>query len=40
MERMDSERLLKKVMNVKVDGRSARGRPRFWVNGWGEESPE
>ena len=27
--RMDNERLLKKVMNVKVDGRSARGRPRF-----------
>ena len=31
VERMDNERLLKKVMNVKVDGRSARGRPRF---GW------
>ena len=29
VERMDNERLLKKVMNVKVDGRSARGRPRF-----------
>ena len=29
MERMDNERLLKKVMNAKVDGRSAR-RPRFW----------
>ena len=29
VERMDSERLLKKVMNAKVDGRSARGRPRF-----------
>ena len=33
-ERMDNERLLKKVMNAKVDGRSARGRPRFgWVDG-------
>ena len=29
VERMDNERLLKKVMNAKVDGRSARGRPRF-----------
>ena len=26
--------LLKKVMNAKVDGRSARGRPRFgWIDG-------
>ena len=31
VERMDNERLLKKVMNAKVDGRSARGRPGF---GW------
>ena len=31
---MDNERLLKKVMNVKVDRRSARGRPRFgWMDG-------
>ena len=31
---MDNERLLKKVMNEKVDGRSARGRPRFgWIDG-------
>ena len=31
---MDNERLLKKVMNEKVDGRSARGRPRFgWMDG-------
>ena len=30
VERMDNERLLKKIMNAKVDGRSARGRP-----GWG-----
>ena len=29
MERMENERLLKKLMNAKVDGRSARGRPRF-----------
>ena len=29
VERMDNERLLKKVMNAKVDGRSVRGRPRF-----------
>ena len=31
---MDNERLLKKVRNAKVDGRSARGRPRFgWTDG-------
>ena len=29
VEKMDNERLLKKVMNAKVDGRSARWRPRF-----------
>ena len=34
VERMDNEQLLKKVMNAKVDGRSARGRPRF---GWMDE---
>ena len=34
VEGMDNERLLKKVMNAKVDGRSARGRPRFgWMDG-------
>ena len=34
VERMDNERLLKKVMNAKVDVRSARGRPRFgWMDG-------
>ena len=34
VERMVIERLLKKVMNVKVDGISARGRPRFaWMDG-------
>ena len=34
VERMDNERLMKKVMNAKVDGRSARGRPRFgWMDG-------
>ena len=34
VERMDNERLLKKVMNAKVDGRSARVRPRFgWMDG-------
>ena len=34
VERMDNERLLKKIMNAKVDGRSARGRPRFgWMDG-------
>ena len=33
VERMDNERLLKKVMNAKVN-RSARGRPRFrWMDG-------
>ena len=31
---MDNERQLKRVMNVKVDGRSARQRPRFrWMDG-------
>ena len=31
---MDKERQLKKVMNAKVDGRGARGRPRFgWMDG-------
>ena len=29
VERTDNERLLKKVVNTKVDGRSFRGRPRF-----------
>ena len=34
VERMDNERLLKKVMNAKVYRRSARGRPRFeWMDG-------
>ena len=34
VERMDNERLLKKVMNAKFDGRSARGRHRFgWMDG-------
>ena len=34
VERMDNERLLKKVMEAKVDRRSARRRPRF---GWMDE---
>ena len=34
VERMDNERLLKKVMNAKVDGRSATGSPKFgWMDG-------
>ena len=34
VERMDNERLLKKVKNVKVDGRSAIKRSRFgWMDG-------
>ena len=33
VERMDNEQLLKKVMNAKVGGRSARGKPRI---GWME----
>ena len=34
VERMDDERLLKKVVNARVDGRGARGRPRFgWMEG-------
>ena len=42
VERMDNERLLKKVMNAKVDGRSARVRPRFgWMDGVKtKENPE
>ena len=41
VERMDNERLLKKVMNAKVNERSARWRLRFgWVDGWSKESPE
>ena len=34
VDRMDNERLLKNVMHAKLDGRSARGRPRF---GWMDE---
>ena len=34
VERMDNERLLKKVMNAKVDGRSARG--GLGLGGWME----
>ena len=34
VKKMDNKRLLKKVMNAKVDGRSARGRPRCgWMDG-------
>ena len=34
VERMNNERLLKKVMNAEVGGRSARGRPSFgWMDG-------
>ena len=34
VERMDNERLTKRVMNSKVDGRNVRGRPRFgWMDG-------
>ena len=34
VERMDNEQLPKKVMNAKVDGRNATGRPRFgWMDG-------
>ena len=34
LERMDDEQLLKKIMNAKVDGKSARGRPRIgWMDG-------
>ena len=34
VERMDNERLLKKVVNAKVDGRSSRGRLWFgWMDG-------
>ena len=34
LERMDNERLLKTVTNAKVEGRSARGRPKFgWMDG-------
>ena len=34
MERMENERLLKRVMNAKVNGRGVRGRPRLgWIDG-------
>ena len=34
VERMEDERLLKKVMNSRVDGRVIRGRPRLgWMDG-------
>ena len=34
VERMNNEQLLKKVMNAKVDGRNARGKPRLgWMDG-------
>ena len=34
VERMEDERLLKRVMNAKVTGRGVRGRPRFgWLDG-------
>ena len=34
VEGMNNKYLLKKVMNAEVDGRSARGRPRFgWMDG-------
>ena len=34
VERMDNERLTKRVTNSKVDGRNVRGRPRFgWMDG-------
>ena len=34
VERMDDDRLLKKVVSARVDGRGARGRPRFgWMDG-------
>ena len=34
VERMEDERLTKKAINSKVDGRNVRGRPRFgWING-------
>ena len=34
VERMEDERLTKKVMNSKADGRNVRGRPRFgWMDG-------
>ena len=34
VERMENERLTKKMMNSKVDGRNVRSRPRFgWMDG-------
>ena len=34
VERMDNGRLLKRVMNARVDGRNVRGRPRVgWIDG-------
>ena len=34
VERMENERMLKRVMNARVNGRGARGRPRLgWMDG-------
>ena len=34
VERMEDERLLKRIVNARVDGRGARERPRFgWIDG-------
>ena len=34
VERMENERLLKRVMNARVNGKGARGRPRLgWMDG-------
>ena len=34
VERMENDRLLKRVMNARVNGRGARGRPRLgWMDG-------
>ena len=34
VERMENERVLKRVMNGRVNGRGARGRPRLgWMDG-------
>ncbi len=41
MERMDDGRMTKTVMKAGVNGRGARGRPRYgWMDGWSEESVE
>ena len=39
VERMENDRLLRRVINARVNGRGARGETKVRVDGWSEESP-